>query len=70
MRKGDLALHVQIHDKLTWKCNDCKWMTTCQKYLKAHIDWHFEELRYECQLCNQHFKWRQQLKRHRENDHT
>ena len=69
MRKGDLALHAQIHDKLIWKCNDCKWTTTCQKCLKAHIDSHFEELRYECQICTQWFKWRQQLKRHRENEH-
>ena len=30
MQKGDLMLHAQVHDKLTWKCNDCKWMTTCQ----------------------------------------
>ena len=70
MRKGDLTLHAQIHDKLTWKCNDCKWTTTCQKYLKAHIDGHFEELKYGCNLCENRFKWRQQLKRHHENDHT
>ena len=70
MRKGDLTLHAQIHDKLTWKCNNCKWTTTCQKYLKAHIDGHFEELKYGCNLCEKKFKWRQQLKRHRETDHT
>ena len=62
MQKGDLTLHAQIHDKLTWKCNDCKWTTTCQKYLKAHIDGHFEELKYSCNLCEKRFKWRQQLK--------
>ena len=70
MQKGDLTLHAQIHDKLTWKCNDCKWTTTCQKYLKAHIDNYFEELRYGCSLCEKRFKWRQQLKCHHENDHN
>ena len=70
MRKGDLTLHAQVHDKLTWKCNDCKWTTTCQKYLKAHIDGHFEELKYGCSLCEKRFKWRQQLKLHRETDHN
>ena len=70
MRKGNLTLHTQIHDKLTWKCNDCKWTTTFQKYLKAHIDGHFEELKYSCNLCEKRFKWRQQLKCHRETDHT
>ena len=44
--------------------------TTCQKYLKAHIDGHFEELKYGCNLCEKRFKWRQQLKHHRETDHT
>ena len=62
MRKGDLTLHAQIHDILTWKCNDCKWTTTCQKCLKAHIDGHFEELKYSCNMCEKRFKWRQQLK--------
>ena len=70
MRKGDLTLHAQVHDKLTWKCNDCKWTKTCQKYLKAHIDGHFEELKYCCNMCEKRFKWRQQLKRHCETDHT
>ena len=70
MRKGDLTLHAQIQDKLTWKCNDCKWTTTCQKYLKAHIDGHFEEIKYGCNLCEKRFKWRQELKHHRETDHT
>ena len=69
MRKGDLTLHAQIQDKLTWKCNECKWTTTCQKYLKAHIDGHFEELKYGCSICEKRFKWRQQLKRHCEIDH-
>ena len=45
MRKGDLMLHVQIHDKLIWKCAECAWTTTCQKYLKAHVDGHFKELK-------------------------
>ena len=72
MQKGDLTLHAQVHDKLTWKCrsNDCKWTTMCQKYLKAHIDGHFEELGYGCSLCKKRFKWRQQLKHHHENDYN
>ena len=35
---------------------------TCQKYIEAHIDGHFEELKYSCNLCEKRFKWRQQLK--------
>ena len=56
MQEGDLTLHAQIHDKFTSKCNDCKWTTTCQKYLKAHIDEHFEELKYSCNLCEERFE--------------
>ena len=31
MRKSDLSIHVQTHDKDTWQCAECDWMTTCKK---------------------------------------
>ena len=40
------------------------------KVPKAHIDRHFEELKYRCNICEKRFKWRQQLKRHCETDRS
>ena len=69
MRKSDLSIHVQIHDKDTWQCAECDWMTTCKKYLQAHLIGHEEDLRYKCDQCDKKCKFCEQLKRHKKKEH-
>ena len=69
MRKLDLSIHVQMHDKDTWQCAECDWMTTCKKYLQAHLIGHEEDLRYKCDQCNKKCKFCEQLRRHKKKEH-
>ena len=61
MRKSDLSMHVQMHDKDTWQCAESDWTTTCKKYLQAHLIGHEEDLRYKCNQCDKKCKFREQL---------
>ena len=65
MRKSDLSIHVQTHDKDTWQCAECDWKTSCKKYLQAHLIGHEEDLRYKCDQCDKKCKFREQLRRHK-----
>ena len=69
MRKSDLSIHVQMHDKDTWQCAECDWMTTCKKYLQAHLIGHEEDLCYKCDRCDKKCKFREQLRRHKKKEH-
>ena len=67
----DLNFHLQMHSNTEIKCPHCdKFSTNTEKYLKDHIkSVHGTVLPYKCEKCNEHFKYRQQRKRHQENDH-
>ena len=69
MRKSDLSIHVQMHDKDTWQCAECDWMTTCKKYLQAHLIGYEEDLHYKCDQCGKKCKFREQLRRHKKKEH-
>ena len=69
MRKSDLSIHVQTHDKDTWQCAECDWKTSCKKYLQAHLIGHKEDLHYKCDQCNKRCKFREQLRRHKKKEH-
>ena len=65
MHKSDLSIHVQTHDKDTWKCAECDWTMTCKKYLQAHLIGQEEDLCYKCDQCDKKCKFREQLRRHK-----
>ena len=67
--KGELTLHVEIHNKLWYDCSKCDFSTKLVKYLKEHEKSHKKELPYSCDLCGQRFLWRSGVKRHKEKDH-
>ena len=72
-RKGELSLHVEIHDKTWYDCKKCDFSTKLVKYLKEHEKSHLkkdEKLPYECKICSERFLWRSGLKRHREKKHS
>ena len=69
MRKSDLSIHVQMHDKDTWQWAECDWKTSCKKYLQAHLIGHKEDLCYKCDQCNKRCKFREQLRRHKKKEH-
>ena len=72
-RKGELSLHVEVHDKTWYDCKKCDFSTKLMKYLKEHEKSHLkknEDLPYECKLCGERFLWRSGLKRHRERKHA
>ena len=69
MRKVDMTIHVQTHDKDTWQCAECDWTTTCKKYLQAHLIGHQEDLRYKCDQCDKKCKFHEQLHRHKQKEH-
>ena len=68
-RKGELSLHVEVHNKLWYDCSKCDFSTKLVKYLKEHQKSHNKELPYSCDLCGQRFLWRSGVKRHKEKDH-
>ena len=70
--KGELALHVETHNKRWYDCDKCDFSTKLMKYLKEHEKSHLkkkDKLPYECKLCGERFLWCSGLKRHREKKH-
>ena len=67
--KGELTLHIEVHNKLWYDCSKCDFSTKLVKYLKEHEKSHKNELPYSCNLCGQWFLWRSGVKRHKEKDH-
>ena len=64
-RKGDLVVHLEVHSKTEWKCDQHNHVTTCENYLKDHVksrcDMDETEFPYKCAVCNKKYLYRQQL---------
>ena len=71
MRKWDLTLHLQKHDKEKHYCNyeGCEFWTNTSKGLNEHKKSHSDDHTNICKECGKGFKYRSGLKRHRDNDH-
>ena len=71
MRKWDLTLHLQKHDKEKHYCNyeGCEFWTNTSKSLNEHKKSHSDDHTHVCKICGKGFKYRSGLKRHRDNDH-
>ena len=71
-RKGELALHVEVHRNTWYDCRKCDLSTKLIKYLKEHEKSHLkknQELPYSCDICGDRFMWRSGVKRHKEKKH-
>ena len=71
MRKWDLTLHLQKHDKEKHHCDyeGCTFWTNTTKHLNEHKKSHSDDHTHVCKECGKAFKYRSGLKRHRDNDH-
>ena len=72
MRKWDLTLHLQKHDKEKHCCEyeGCEFWTNTSKQLKEHMKSHSDDYTHICKECGKGFKYRSGLKRHQDNDHV
>ena len=71
-RKGEFALHVEVHKNTWYDCRKCDFSTKLIKYLKEHEKSHVkknQELPYACDICGDRFMWRSGVKRHKEKKH-
>ena len=60
MRKADLTVHAETHNKKEYKCDKCESFTTrLRKYWKEHMKGHEAVLPYACSLCEKHFLYQQ-----------
>ena len=71
MRKWDLTLHLQKHNKEKHYCDyeGCEFWTNTSKSLNEHKKSHSNDYTHICKECGKGFKYRSGLKRHRDNDH-
>ena len=70
MRKADLIVHAETHNKKEYKCNLCpSFMTFLCKYWKEHMKGHSSVLPYACSKCGKRFLYCQQVSRHKGKDH-
>ena len=67
MNKPDLLKHVRTHTAPTVYCSKCDYSTTNKRLLKSHKLLHENKFLYKCTNCSFTCKYREQLKRHREN---
>ena len=70
MQKADLVVHTESHNNVEYKCEICNSFTTkVKKYWKEHVRSHENKLRYSCPTCGKKFQYRQQVSRHRAQEH-
>ena len=71
MRNWDLTLHLQKHHGVWHDCEyeGCQFSTNTKKQLKEHQKSHQEDNQHVCAKCGNGFKYRSDLKRHRDKDH-
>ena len=72
LRKWDLTLHLQTHDRQDHKCDyeGCKFSASTKKQLKEHQKTkHNDDYPYECKVCHKGFCYRSGLKCHRDKEH-
>ena len=70
MRKADLTVHAETHNKKEYKCDKCKsFSTRLHKYWKEHMKGHEAVLPYACSVCEKYFLYQQQVSRHKAKDH-
>ena len=70
MRKADLIVHAESHEKTEYRCDKCDSFTTkVRKYWKEHIKSHGDELPYSCPTCGKKFRFRQQVSHHKAKEH-
>ena len=65
MRKWDLTLHIQKHNKKYLDCDykDCTFSTKTEKQMKEHYKSHSDDCTVKCKLCGKGFKYRSSLKK-------
>ena len=70
-RKSDLTSHAKTHTGPPQKCPQpgCDYINANPRNLKRHMKSHSDNKPIKCPLCDERFKYYQQLKRHRE-DHN
>ena len=70
MQKADLVVHTESHNNVEYKCDICNSFTTkVKKYWKEHVRNHENKLQYSCPTCGKKFQYRQQVSRHKAQEH-
>ena len=73
MRQGELNAHALTHTGPLIRCNldpACQYSTRNPRLYRAHTNTHTRKKKYPCRICKKEFDYTQQVKRHRENEHT
>ena len=59
--KGDLTRHVKEHNGIVHECPDCDYKNADVRNLESHRIKHINIEKYSCKLCEQKFKYNNQL---------
>ena len=63
-RESELNAHLFSHNKVPQKCEQCPYMNSDPRNLRAHMRKHSNVLSFKCSLCGKGFRWVQQRARH------
>ena len=65
MNNADLMKHVRTHTTEVQYCEHCEYSTRNPHLMTSHVKHHSDALQFQCDLCQEKFCYRNQLRRHK-----
>ena len=65
MNNTDLLKHVRMHTAEIQYCKHCDYSTRNPHLMTSHVKHHTELLQFQCDNCQERFRYRNQLRRHK-----